>query len=657
MWALRRRPWLGALVGLLAVLAVLTPFALIDPTPFFGMPGALASAITIFIAIAAGLLPALVTAVAGGGFFVAYVANAPHPFSGPAAAATAVIWVLVAVIAGFSADQLWRRLTGSFAELRAHELRVRGTLESAAAAVGVFKGPALRCEDANALLRRLFARAQWQDAPLADLLPELPVELLGRLRECAGGRVAALLHDELDLRSDGHTYSLTGHCEGEDERLLFLTLTDVTAAVQGRRQLERLLAVFRNIAVTATPAEVAAELCRAAIGLFASSTASFWSVEGETVRLVARAPGLVAEDRWKLDELADLAEVIRSGVPLFVRDVHEHYQTADGATTHTKLRAYFRERRYSALLGLPVAYGPETGALLFLAWDEAIEQPSDEMMSITRRFADETAIAIERAERLAAQQEAMRLHRRLEASLLPRIGVAGDRVVVEYRYVPGQKQMLIGGDFLDIVELADGLLALIIGDVSGHGPDSAALGAALRASWHALTLQGVGAKELLWRLDQVISAERSDPAEFATACVAWIDAERRRLKLSLAGHPAPLLVGEAGVAEVSAAHGAALGIGAGTDWPLVTVALPEGWDLLFYTDGLLDSFATADGRDRLGLAGLLELIGAIKRPSNVPMAPSRIDGEQLDELLRRVTDLSGRPAQDDVALLLASSRA
>jgi serine phosphatase RsbU (regulator of sigma subunit) len=621
------------------------------------MPGALAVAITIFIAVAAGLLPALITAAVGGGFFVVYVANAPHPFSGPAAVATAVIWMLVAVIAGFSADQLWRRLTGSFAELRAHELRVHGTLESAAAAVGVFKGPDLRCEDANARLRGLFASTQWRDAPLAELLPELPAELLGKVRGCAWGEQPSVRHDELDLQSDGQTYSLTGHCEVEAaEAVLFLTLTDVTASVQARRQLERLLAVFRKIAVTATPAEVAAELCRAALGLFGSSTASFWSVEGETVRLVARAPGLVSEDRWKLDELADLAEVIRSGVPLFVRDVHQHYQTAEDAKTRTKLQAYFRERRYSALLGLPVAYGPETGALLFLAWDEAIEQPSDEMMSITRRFADETAIAIERAERLAAQQEAMRLHRRLEASLLPRMGVPSDRVAVEYRYVPGQRQMLIGGDFLDIAELSDGSLALIIGDVSGHGPDSAALGAALRASWHALTLQGVGAKELLWRLDQLLSAERSDPAEFATACVAWIDAEHRRLKLSLAGHPAPLLMGEAGVAEVPAAHGAALGIEGELDWPLVTVLLPEQWDLLFYTDGLLDSFAAPDGRERLGLARLLELIGEIRRPSGDRRPPRSLDGQGLDHLLRRISDLAGRPSEDDVALLLASGR-
>jgi serine phosphatase RsbU (regulator of sigma subunit) len=661
MWPLRKRPWLGTLVGLVAVLAALTPFAVIDPTPFFGMPGSLASAITIFIAIAAGLLPALITAAVGGGFFVVYVANAPHPLSGPAAVATAVIWVAVAAAAGYSADQLWRRLADSFAELRAHELQVRGTLESAAAAVGVFRGPDLRCEDANARLRELFTGADWQGVPLTELMPGLPTDLVRRFDECVRGEVPMLALDELDLGTDGRTFSLTGHCEAEAaEPVFFLTLADVTSSVQARRQLEQVLSLFGKIAITATPAEVAAELCRAAIVLFGASTASFWTVEEDEVTLLARAPALVFPDRWRLDEMADLADVVRSAVPLFVRDVHEHYSPSEEEAADGKLQAFFKERRYRALLCLPVVYGPKTGALFFLAWDDAIEQPGEEMLTVARRFADEAAIAIERAERLAAQQEAARLHRRLETSLLPKM-ISSERVEVSYRYIPGQRHLLIGGDFLDVAELPGGVLALIIGDVSGHGPDAAALGAALRASWHALTLQGVPPNELLRRLDQLLASERSDPAEFATACVAWIDAGHRELRLSLAGHPAPLLMGEAGVAEVTGRHGAALGIGAKLAWPLVTVPLPAPWDLLFYTDGLIDSFATSNGRRRLGLAGLLGLVnemcaGGSGAAGNGEAGLRRFREPQLDELLRRIAEGAGRPSQDDVALLLASSK-
>ena len=266
------------------------------------------------------------------------------------------------------------------------------------------------------------------------------------------------------------------------------------------------------------------------------------------------------------------------------------------------------ERGYCSLLCLPVAYGSQVGALLFFAWVDPIERPDEELLAVARRFADETAIAIERAERLAVEREAARLHRRLEESLLPKVGTRSERLAAEYRYLPGERHLLIGGDFLDTAEPDDGSFWLIIGDVTGHGPDAAALGAMLRASWHALALQKTPLGELLERLDQVLVAERSDDGQFATVCVARLDPDGRLLTFALAGHPAPLLVGATGVAEVAAAHGVPLGVTDDAVWPLDSVTLPRDWALLFYTDGLVDGFAPAGGRSRLGLRGLLALL-------------------------------------------------
>ena len=71
-------------------------------------------------------------------------------------------------------------------------------------------------------------------------------------------------------------------------------------------------------------------------------------------------------------------------------------------------------------------------------------------------------------------------------------------LIGEYR--PGERHLELGGDFLDVVDLGDHGLAVICGDVSGHGPDAAALGAMLRVSWEALVLSRTPPAELVCAL-------------------------------------------------------------------------------------------------------------------------------------------------------------
>jgi len=609
---LHERPWLGTLVGLAAVICVLVPFALVDPTPHFGLPGALATAVVIFVAVTVGLLPGLITAAGGGVFFVVFVADPVHSFSAPEVVATAVIWVGIAFVAGSVASGLRRRLTATFDEVQTRGLRLQATLESTAAAVGLFTGPDLRCEGANGALRALFAARDWNGAPLHDLLPALPADLLPELRSCRLGRNARVTRSEVRLteadEGSGRVFSLDGRCRTlSDQPVVYLTLTDVTAAAKLRHDIDRVHAIFRGLALGAGPVEIATALCREAIGLFGCSITSFWTVDGDHVRLMARAPAPVADDRWRLDEMADLGDVVRTGRPLFVDDVHAHYSADRPGHQPTRLERFFRERGYHSLLSLPVAYGSQIGALLFFAWTEPIERPDEELLAVAHRFADEAAIAIERAERLAAEREAARLHRRLEQSLLPKMAAHSERLAVAYRYVPGESRLLIGGDFIDAVGGPDGGLSFVVGDVTGHGPDGAALGSMLRAAWGALAREGVPPAEMLARLDELLIAERSDDAQFATACLARVVAGERELELALAGHPAPLLVTASGATEVEAPHGEPLGVADEPVWRQTTIALPERWTLLAYTDGLSEAMNFEDvafGRQRIERAGL-----------------------------------------------------
>ncbi len=140
--------------------------------------------------------------------------------------------------------------------------------------------------------------------------------------------------------------------------------------------------------------------------------------------------------------------------------------------------------------------------------------------------------AIERRRLERSQQElleaqlAARENARLERGLLPTALVSDARVALTTGYRPGRRRALLGGDFYDAVELEDGTLHVLIGDVSGHGPDEAALGACLRIAWRTLTLALRPPRETLAGMQQMLTHERHAPDMFATLCVAVVAPDR-----------------------------------------------------------------------------------------------------------------------------------
>src|SRR5439155_11025721 len=112
--------------------------------------------------------------------------------------------------------------------------------------------------------------------------------------------------------------------------------------------------------------------------------------------------------------------------------------------------------------------------------------------------------------------------------------VADPRVRVASFYRAGDERLSLGGDFYDCVELADESIAMIIGDVSGHGPAAAALGASLRSAWRALALAGRGPVEQLDGLESVLVRECESPEMFVTRLAGVIAPDRHTLSLSAA---------------------------------------------------------------------------------------------------------------------------
>ena len=241
---------------------------------------------------------------------------------------------------------------------------------------------------------------------------------------------------------------------------------------------------------------------------------------------------------------------------------------------------------------------------------------------------------------------------RLERGLLPSPLLSDPRLTVATRYRPGGGQMLLGGDFFDVVEGADGWVHAVIGDVCGRGPEEAALGVCLRVAWRTRVLAGRPMAEVLSAVQQVLEHERHEERLFTTLCMVSVAPDRAHARLHLAGHPPPLLLAPGGVTELRAPVSAPPGIAHLEDWPVSEVALGEAWTLLMYTDGLIEGRIGA-GPERLGSDGLTEIIEKYlhaTRPAE-PWERRPRDERLLDALVDRVRELNGGDLDDDLAVL------
>lgn len=261
--------------------------------------------------------------------------------------------------------------------------------------------------------------------------------------------------------------------------------------------------------------------------------------------------------------------------------------------------------------------------------------------------------AIERGRAAVLQREYLagtlreRENERLERGLLPSPLLTAGRVEVQATYRPGRERALIGGDFYDVVEVSTGQIHLLIGDVSGHGPDEAALGAALRIAWRSLVLAGLPQERALDVAEQVLLVERRDEERFATCGVVTLGSDLCSADVRLAGHPPPLLVrpGQRPV-PLDVAHVApGLGMFPGATAMPTHHELGQSWLLVLYTDGLIEGATSPGSRERLGIAGVGELLATLLDQG---VEPSRLGLELVSLAEQR----QGGPLTDDIAVVV-----
>jgi serine phosphatase RsbU (regulator of sigma subunit) len=270
------------------------------------------------------------------------------------------------------------------------------------------------------------------------------------------------------------------------------------------------------------------------------------------------------------------------------------------------------------------------------------------------RYAVERSKAEETQRQLAEARLYAAENARLERGLLPSPVLADPRLAISARYRSGGQQMLLGGDFYDVVEAADGWVHAVVGDVCGRGPDEAALGVCLRVAWRTMVLAGRPVHEVLSTVQAVLEHERQHDRLFVTLCMLSVAPDRTRGRLHLAGHPQPVLITPAGVSELTAPVCLPVGIGHSTEWPGGEVQLGERWSVLLYTDGLIEG-KIGGGPERLGSDGLIKAVEKARAQAPSGAGTDRQENEQImDSVISQARELNGGDLDDDLAVLSIS---
>ncbi|WP_329157043.1 SpoIIE family protein phosphatase [Streptomyces sp. NBC_01717] len=257
--------------------------------------------------------------------------------------------------------------------------------------------------------------------------------------------------------------------------------------------------------------------------------------------------------------------------------------------------------------------------------------------------ADDVTLAAELAGRTAVSLDNARLHQSvrntavtLQRSLLPQ-PTPPESLEVATRYQPAGTSIEVGGDWFDVLPLAQDKTALVVGDVMGSGIDAAATMGRLRTATATLADLDLPPAQVLQRLDKITAG--LDPY-IATCIYAEYDPHSDRCRIAVAGHLPPALTPAGGPPELlDLPSGAPLGVG-GVSFETTTVPLHPGDQLVLYTDGLVETRRdTIDER--------LDLLLRVLDGHDLSLE------ETCDRLLETLCDPDDH---DDVSVLIARPR-
>ncbi|MFF4902034.1 SpoIIE family protein phosphatase [Streptomyces sp. NPDC001068] len=443
--------------------------------------------------------------------------------------------------------------------------------------------------------------------------------------------------------------------------------------VEGRRERERLTVLGEarsRLGSTLDVMQTGQELAELAVPLFADGVAvdleqSVPFGEGAPIRIGsigARLPVLrrvgvasihrgapespwVRGERTLIPPASPLARALRTGRSC----LEAKADTAPGGWIDGSplLAQRMREHGMHSVMVVPIrARRVLLGMAVFIRTENPLPFQETDLL-LAEELVGRAAVSLDKARRYRREHTAALA---LQRNLRPHRLRGGAAVEAASRYLPADIDRGVGGDWFDVIPLSGARVALVVGDVVGHGINAAATMGRLRTAVHTLADMEVPPAELLAALDDTVerlaeadadTPDRNPAVVGATCLYAVYDPVTRRCTMAAAGHPPPAIVDPRGeVTFPDLPTGTPLGIGLGTLFEATELELPEGTLLALYTDGMTETRGESieEGMRRLGAA----------------LARRGLSLEELCD--RAMAPVEAQVACDDASLLLVRTR-
>ncbi|MFD8418809.1 SpoIIE family protein phosphatase [Streptomyces sp. NPDC059466] len=542
----------------------------------------------------------------------------------------------------------------------------------------VVRDPDLRCTWVDDIMERHdgVPRDRRLGRRFSEVLPGAQAESLETMmRQVLKTGTTRVQEYRLSLPSDPrkeHSFAVSIFClQDADGQVLGVCVIsiDVTESRRARERLTILSEASTRLGRTLDVMRTSQELADLAVPLLADYVAvdleqSVPFGDGPPVhigssgeRLVFRRAGLasihrgIPESPWALGErvlvphVSPFMDVLRTGRPHlepFLCRAPGTWIDADPARARK-----VQENGMHSLMVVPIrARHALLGVVLFIRTEDP--GPFQEVdLLLAEELVSRAALSLDNARQYAREHTAALA---LQRTLLPHRLGGGTAVEAASRYLPADMENGVGGDWFDVIPLSGARVALVVGDVVGHGINAAANMGRLRTAVHTLADMELPPGELLAHLDDTVQrlaeedADASDqpPAVVGATCLyAVYDPVTRLCTMARAGHPPPVIIDpQGGVTFPDLPTGTPLGMGLGVPFESVELELPEGSLLALYTDGLVET------RDQDIDVGMRRLGAALAQP-----------GRSLEDLCTSATEtLPGAAPSDDVTLLLVRTR-
>lgn len=349
-------------------------------------------------------------------------------------------------------------------------------------------------------------------------------------------------------------------------------------------------------------------------------------------------PFAVFDPEWRFAYINPTARAILGEEDMIGLNLWDRFPDTVGSEFYERLHEAVETGEPVDLILRPEQYGLGTEAwfhlracpvpegLAIIAWDATFAKQSEE----------------EREELLRSKTKIARvLQRALLPPALPEIPGAE----VSASYVAAEEGIDVGGDFYDVFAIESDGWALVMGDVTGKGPEAAALTSLARYTIRAAAMRVKRPKRVLSVLNEEIlrqtGAERLFTAVYAELEPDQGGSDAMLLRVACAGHPSPLILRKGGEVEQLPETGTILGVVEEPEFAYREVTLQRGESIVFYTDGVIEA------RSRSG-----EFFGE-ERLLAVAEGSSGLSAADLSEKIKDVAlDFQDGNARDDIAVLV-----